>query len=48
LRTVANWLAERTEPVRIVKLIQYSDSDHEVYRRRAQSLRSNSAPPARM
>lgn len=43
VRTVANWLGEQAEPIRVVKLVQYSDSDHEAYRRHAQNLRSNSA-----
>lgn len=37
--TVANWLCVHTDPIRVVKLVQYSDRDHEVYRRYAQKLR---------
>jgi O-acetyl-ADP-ribose deacetylase (regulator of RNase III) len=43
VRTVANWLSEHAEPVNVVKLVQYSSSDHEVYRRHAQNLRGSSA-----
>ena len=37
--TVAAWLREHTGPVRIVKLVQFSDTDHQVYRRQAEELR---------
>lgn len=36
---VADWLREHADPVRVVKLVQFSDRDHEVYRRAAQQLR---------
>ena len=39
--TVANWLREHTGPLHAVKLIQFSNRDHEIYRRHAQSLRSH-------
>ncbi len=38
VETVANWLREHAEPIRIIKLVQFSDADHEVFRRHAQSL----------
>ncbi len=51
VRTVAEWLRDRSGSVHTVKLVQYSDRDHEVYRRHAQELRgtlserkSNAAP----
>jgi O-acetyl-ADP-ribose deacetylase (regulator of RNase III) len=37
--TVANWLRARTDPIRAVKLVQFSDHDHQVYLRHAQNLR---------
>jgi O-acetyl-ADP-ribose deacetylase (regulator of RNase III) len=43
VRTVAEWLQEHTEPVRTIKLVQFSDGDHEVYRRYAQHLRGTMA-----
>ena len=43
VQTVANWLRQHAEPLHTVKLVQYSDSDHEVYRRHAQRLRSSPA-----
>ena len=39
VETVSAWLKEHAEPIRIVKLVQFSDADHEVYRRHAQVLR---------
>ena len=41
--TVANWLRAHSVPIRVVKLVQYSDRDHEVYRRHAQKLRGELA-----
>lgn len=43
LRSIAGWLAEHAEPIRVIKLVQFSDSDHQVYRRHAQSLRSGAS-----
>jgi O-acetyl-ADP-ribose deacetylase (regulator of RNase III) len=43
VRTVAEWLRAHAEPVRIVKLVQFSAEDHEIYRRHAQHLRSEAA-----
>ena len=40
---VADWLRDHTGPVHIVKLVQFSQSDHEVYRAHAQKLRSRLA-----
>lgn len=45
VRTVAGWLHDYTEPVHVVKLIQFSDRDHAVYREHAQKLRGD-APGA--
>ncbi|MBV8475342.1 MAG: O-acetyl-ADP-ribose deacetylase [Acidobacteriaceae bacterium] len=44
VRTVTEWLREHTSSVRIVKLVQFSASDHEVYQRHAQDLRASAAP----
>ena len=41
VRTVANWLRQRSEPVRTVKLVQFSEHDHQVYRRHAQDLHAS-------
>ncbi len=46
VKTLANWLRNHTEPVRIVKLVQFSDHDHDVYRRHAQNLRREFASGA--
>jgi O-acetyl-ADP-ribose deacetylase (regulator of RNase III) len=37
--TVAGWLREHTGSVHVVKLVQFSEADHEVYRRCAERLR---------
>jgi O-acetyl-ADP-ribose deacetylase (regulator of RNase III) len=39
VRAVAEWLANHSGLVKVVKLVQFSDRDHEVYRRHAQSAR---------
>ncbi len=39
LRVTAEWLREHSGPVRVVKFVQFSDHDHDVYRRCATSLR---------
>ena len=39
IETVIAWLREHMDPVRIVKLVQFSDHDHSVYRKVAQQLR---------
>jgi O-acetyl-ADP-ribose deacetylase len=39
LRAVSGWLRDHSEPVRVVKLVQFSDHDHAVYRAHAQKLR---------
>lgn len=38
IRTVTDWLRVHSGPIRTVKLVQFSDSDHQVYRRLAQSM----------
>jgi O-acetyl-ADP-ribose deacetylase len=43
VRTAADWLRDHTGPVRTVKLVQFSQSDHEIYRAHAQKLRSRPA-----
>jgi O-acetyl-ADP-ribose deacetylase (regulator of RNase III) len=40
---VANWLREHSGPLKMVKLVQFSEGDHEVYRRCAESLRGGLA-----
>lgn len=42
IRTVGDWLRDHTGPVRTVKLVQFSDQDHEVYRRKAQDVHDGS------
>lgn len=39
VRTVADWLRGHSGPVHTVKLVQFSETDHQVYRRHAQKLR---------
>jgi len=48
VKTVAEWLREHTGPVHTVKLVQFSPSDHEVYRAHAQKLRSGLAAKAQI
>jgi O-acetyl-ADP-ribose deacetylase (regulator of RNase III) len=43
VRTVAAWLHDHTEPVRTVKLVQFSAADHAVYRAEGEKLRAASA-----
>jgi O-acetyl-ADP-ribose deacetylase len=38
VRTVANWLRENRSPLHTVKLVQFSENDHQVYRQHAQHL----------
>ena len=47
VNTVAHWLRAHTGSIRVVKLVQYSDRDHEVYRRHAQKLRGELAAGGR-
>jgi O-acetyl-ADP-ribose deacetylase (regulator of RNase III) len=46
LTTVIEWLRHHTDTVRTVKMVQFSDRDHEVYRKIAQNLRASAAAPA--
>jgi O-acetyl-ADP-ribose deacetylase (regulator of RNase III) len=39
VKTVANWLSSDAGVLKTVKLVQFSDADHQVYRRQAQELR---------
>jgi O-acetyl-ADP-ribose deacetylase len=52
VRTVAKWLREHKDSVRTVKLVQFSESHHQIYRRHAQMLRGaqqhREAPTVRM
>jgi O-acetyl-ADP-ribose deacetylase (regulator of RNase III) len=43
VQAVAGWLTSHSEPVKVVKLVQFSDQDHEIYRRHAQKLRGGLA-----
>jgi O-acetyl-ADP-ribose deacetylase (regulator of RNase III) len=43
VKTVAAWLDEHAEPFQVVKLVQFSDSDHATYREHAQKLRGHSS-----
>jgi O-acetyl-ADP-ribose deacetylase len=39
VRTVAAWLHDHTEPVHVVKLVQFSAEDHAIYRAEGEHLR---------
>jgi O-acetyl-ADP-ribose deacetylase (regulator of RNase III) len=39
VRTVASWLRDQRGALHTVKLIQFSESDHQIYRQHAQNLR---------
>jgi O-acetyl-ADP-ribose deacetylase len=39
VKTVAEWLHGHSEPIRVIKLVQFSDHDHAVYRAHAQKQR---------
>ncbi len=43
VRTVADWLREHRGPLRTVKLVQFSERDHEIYKKHAQKLRGDFA-----
>ena len=43
VRTVATWLHDHTGPVRVAKLVQFSERDHEVYRKHVETLRGRFA-----
>jgi O-acetyl-ADP-ribose deacetylase len=43
VRTVATWLHDHTGPVRVAKLVQFSEGDHAVYRTHAEQLRGRFA-----
>ena len=47
VRTVAAWLRDHSGPVRIVKLVQFSERDHEMYRNYAEKLRGGLAAGTR-
>jgi O-acetyl-ADP-ribose deacetylase (regulator of RNase III) len=48
VRTIAGWLEQQTEPIRVVKLVQFSEGDHEVYRRQARALRGRLSAASKM
>lgn len=37
--TIADWLEQHASPLHTVKLVQFSDQDHSIYREQAQQLR---------
>jgi O-acetyl-ADP-ribose deacetylase len=39
VKTVANWLSAQADSLKVVKLVQFSEPDHQVYRQQAQELR---------
>ena len=39
VRAVSDWLSQHPEPLRVVKLVQFSEGDHQVYRQHAHNLR---------
>ena len=39
IATVADWLRAHTGPIHTVKLVQFSDTDHDVYRKASEKLR---------
>jgi O-acetyl-ADP-ribose deacetylase (regulator of RNase III) len=43
VNTVANWLRDHTGPVHTVKLVQFSEADHQIYREQAEKLRGSLA-----
>jgi O-acetyl-ADP-ribose deacetylase len=43
VRAVAAWLRDHTGPVRVAKLVQFSEHDHAIYRARVQKLRGATA-----
>lgn len=43
IRTVAEWLRDHSQPLRTVKLVQFSDADHAVYRAHAQKFHGDPA-----
>ncbi len=43
VRTVARWLTENPGPVHTIKLVQFSEADHEVYRNHTKKLRGDLA-----
>lgn len=43
VKTIARWLQDHADVIRAVKLVQFSEGDHDVYRRHAQKLRGELA-----
>jgi len=41
VKTVAEWLHDHLGPVHTVKLVQFSERDHSIYRKHAEELRGN-------
>lgn len=42
VKTVVEWLRQHPEPVRVVKLVQFSQADHAIYRAQAQKFHAAS------
>jgi O-acetyl-ADP-ribose deacetylase (regulator of RNase III) len=38
VNTIADWLRNHSEPVHTVKLVQFSEADHQIYREQAEKL----------
>jgi O-acetyl-ADP-ribose deacetylase len=43
IRTVVDWLRENSTPIHTVKLVQFSEDDHNLYRLNAQEIRGEQA-----
>jgi O-acetyl-ADP-ribose deacetylase (regulator of RNase III) len=41
LRTVAAWLHDHSEGLRMIKLVQFSADDHSIYRQEGEKLRGS-------
>jgi O-acetyl-ADP-ribose deacetylase (regulator of RNase III) len=48
VRTVAQWLEHHAEPIRAVKLVQFSEGDHQIYRKQAQVLHGRLSATSKM
>lgn len=46
VRITTEWLREHSGPLRVIKLVQFSDRDHEIHKRFAQKLRDGFATGA--
>ncbi len=43
LRSIASWLTGQNDAIQVIKLIQFSDGDHQIYRKCAENLRGSLA-----